>query len=316
MTVFKHQTVLLSETVDSLQVKPDGIYVDATLGGGGHSALLLSHLTGDGHLYAFDQDQTAIDNGKQRLRAEHDAGKVSFIKANFRDLKAELAQRGVSQIDGILYDLGVSSPQFDEAARGFSYKLDAPLDMRMDRTATLTARTIVNEWPYADLERILYRYGEDKFAKRVARSIERARAVTPIETTLQLAEIIKSAIPAAARRKGGHPAKRSFQALRITVNDELGAAEASLESAISLLALGGRISVISFHSLEDRVVKTIYREHARVPEIPHGLPIQGSGELPELKIITKKPIEPTAAEVDENRRSRSARLRVAEKQKL
>ncbi|WP_309300227.1 16S rRNA (cytosine(1402)-N(4))-methyltransferase RsmH [Loigolactobacillus coryniformis] len=316
MAVFKHQTVLLNETVDSLQVKPDGVYVDATLGGGGHSELLLSRLSSAGHLYAFDQDQTAIDNGERRLQAEVAAGKVTFIKANFRDLAAELAQRGVDQIDGILYDLGVSSPQFDEAARGFSYKLDAPLDMRMDRTKPLTAHVIVNQWPYADLERILYRYGEDKFAKRVARAIERARAEAPIDTTLQLAEIIKSAIPAAARRKGGHPAKRSFQALRIAVNDELGAEETSLEAAISLLALGGRISVISFHSLEDRIVKTIYREHARAAEMPRGLPIVGDGEQPELKIITKKPIEPTAAEVAENRRSRSAKLRVAEKQKL
>ncbi|MFD0897919.1 16S rRNA (cytosine(1402)-N(4))-methyltransferase RsmH [Loigolactobacillus binensis] len=316
MTAFKHQTVLLNETVDSLQVKPDGIYVDATLGGGGHSALLLSRLTAGGHLYAFDQDQKAIDNGKQRLQAEYAAGQVTFIKANFRALTAELAKRGVTQIDGILYDLGVSSPQFDEAARGFSYKLDAPLDMRMDQTAPLTAQIIVNQWPYADLERILYRYGEDKFAKRVARAIERERAKAPIATTLQLADIIKSAIPAAARRKGGHPAKRSFQALRIAVNDELGAAETSLEAAIAMLALGGRISVISFQSLEDHIVKTIYREHARVAELPRGLPILGTGEVPELKIITKKPIEPTAAEIAANRRSRSARLRVAEKQKL
>lgn len=316
LTEFKHQTVLLKETIDQLQVKPDGVYVDATLGGGGHSALLLSRLGAAGHLFAFDQDQAALTASKQRLLTPANAGKITFIQANFRDLATQLAARGVTQIDGIIYDLGVSSPQFDDAARGFSYRLEAPLDMRMDQTATLNAETIVNQWAYSDLVRILYRYGEDRFAKRVARAIERTRRQTPIKTTTQLAEIVKTAIPAAARRKGGHPAKRTFQALRIAVNDELGAAETSLEAAIKLLNLGGRICVISFQSLEDHLVKSIYREHARKPEIPRGLPIRGDGGTPELKLITRKPIRPSNQEIAKNRRSRSAQLRVAEKQKL
>ncbi|ANK59747.1 16S rRNA (cytosine(1402)-N(4))-methyltransferase RsmH [Loigolactobacillus backii] len=311
---FTHETVLLNETVASLQLKPNGVYVDATLGGGGHSELILSKLAKNGHLFAFDQDEEAITNGKKRLAPYVNSGQVTFIKDNFRNLSQALAQHQVNQIDGIIYDLGVSSPQFDEAARGFSYKLTAPLDMRMDQSAALTAREIVNDWPYADLERILYRYGEDKFAKRVARAIERDRAVTPIETTTQLAETVKHAIPAAARRKGGHPAKRTFQAIRIAVNDELGAAEESLEAAIKLLNVNGRIAVITFQSLEDRLVRTIFRDHARTPEIPRGLPIMGAGEQAELKIITKKPILPTATEIEKNRRSRSAQLRVAEKQ--
>lgn len=311
---FKHQTVLLHETIDQLQVKPDGIYVDATLGGGGHSELLLSQLGPSGHLYAFDQDQTAIDNGQQRLATYVQQQQVTFIKANFRSLTASLAEQGVTAIDGIIYDLGVSSPQFDEAQRGFSYKLTAPLDMRMDQSAALTAKTIVNDWPYADLERVLYRYGEDRFPKRVARAIERERQVKPIETTTELAEIVKTAIPAAARRKGGHPAKRTFQALRIAVNDELGAAEESLEAAIALLKPTGRVCVITFQSLEDRLVKTIYRDHARLPEMPRGLPVRGDLATAELKIITKKPIVPSETELAANRRAHSAHLRVAEKQ--
>ncbi|HDU1155972.1 TPA: 16S rRNA (cytosine(1402)-N(4))-methyltransferase RsmH, partial [Listeria monocytogenes] len=242
--MFKHETVLLHETVDMLEVKPDGIYVDATLGGAGHSEYLLNKLNEKGHLFAFDQDQTAIDNAKIKLADYSD--KVTFIKANFRDMKEALNERGIEAVDGILYDLGVSSPQLDERERGFSYHQDAALDMRMDQEQELTAKIVVNEWSYQDLIRIFFQYGEEKFSKQIAREIERRREVKPIETTGELVDIIKTAIPAPARRKGGHPGKRTFQAIRIAVNDELGAVEDSLEKALTLLKPGGRISVITF----------------------------------------------------------------------
>ena len=248
MAEFKHVTVLLNEAVENLHINPHGIYVDCTLGGGGHTKKILSMLNDDGHLYSFDQDQTAIDYNQKQLSTEIEAGKLTLIKSNFRDIKVQLEKLGISKVDGIVYDLGVSSPQFDVASRGFSYKLDAPLDMRMDQTQSLTAKEIVNKWSFNDLMRIFSRYGEEKFAKSIARKIEQQRAQAPIETTTQLVEIIKSAIPARARRKGGHPAKRIFQALRIAVNDELSALEESLENALSLLKVGGRISVITFQS--------------------------------------------------------------------
>ena len=272
MTEFNHVTVLLNEAIDNLNVKPDGVYVDATLGGGGHSQLLASRLT-TGKLWSFDQDITAINYNTEHLAAELAAGKVAFIQNNFRNLKPALAEVGVTEIDGIVYDLGVSSPQFDDGQRGFSYNYDAPLDMRMDQSQELNARTVVNEWDFHDLLRILSRYGEEKFAKQIARAIERQRAIKPIETTFELVEVIKSAIPAAARRTGGHPAKRSFQAIRIAVNDELGAVEESLAQALDMLKVGGRISVITFHSLEDRLVKTMFKEKTALPEVPAGLPI-------------------------------------------
>ncbi|HIW71908.1 MAG TPA: 16S rRNA (cytosine(1402)-N(4))-methyltransferase RsmH, partial [Candidatus Levilactobacillus faecigallinarum] len=250
MEDFHHVTVLLNEAVAGLAIQPTGTYVDCTLGGGGHSQHILEQLT-TGHLYAFDQDQTAITYNEGHLKDALAAGKVTFIKSNFREIKAELAKRGVTQVDGILYDLGVSSPQFDEADRGFSYQHDAPLDMRMDQDAELTAWTVINEWSFNELVRIFHRYGEEKFAKQIARAIERHRDTAPIDTTGQLVEIIKEGIPAAARRHGGHPAKKVFQAVRIAVNDELGALEDSLEQAITLLAPNGRISVITFQSLED-----------------------------------------------------------------
>ncbi|MGL4536657.1 MAG: 16S rRNA (cytosine(1402)-N(4))-methyltransferase RsmH, partial [Weissella cibaria] len=239
MTEFNHVTVLLNEAIDNLNVKPDGVYVDATLGGGGHSQLLASRLTA-GKLWSFDQDITAINYNTEHLAAELAAGKVAFIQNNFRNLKTALAEVGVTEIDGIVYDLGVSSPQFDDGQRGFSYNYDAPLDMRMDQSQELNARTVVNEWDFHDLLRILSRYGEEKFAKQIARAIERQRAIKPIETTFELVEVIKSAIPAAARRTGGHPAKRSFQAIRIAVNDELGVVEESLAQALDMLKVGGR----------------------------------------------------------------------------
>lgn len=309
---FVHETVLLKETVDALNVNPTGIYVDCTLGGAGHTRYLLSQLT-TGKLYAFDQDEKAIENGKKLLEEELASGKVHFIKSNFRNLKEALALENIEKVDGILYDLGVSSPQLDEASRGFSYHKDAPLDMRMDQTQSLDAYEVVNTWTYEQLVKIFFRYGEEKFSKQIARLIERKRQVAPIETTFQLVEIIKEAIPAPARRKGGHPAKRIFQAIRIAVNDELGAAEDSLEQAISLIKVGGRISVITFHSLEDRLAKTMFKEYSTVAELPQGLPVIPEDKQPILKLVNRKPITATPEELAENNRSRSAKLRVVEK---
>ncbi|WP_035053635.1 16S rRNA (cytosine(1402)-N(4))-methyltransferase RsmH [Carnobacterium pleistocenium] len=314
MTAFNHETVLLRETVDGLSLSPEGIYVDCTLGGAGHSEYLLSQLNENGHLYAFDQDERAIENAKVRLAEYVEKGMITFVKANFRFIKEELNNLGVNEVDGILYDLGVSSPQLDEAERGFSYHQDAPLDMRMDTDAPLTAKEVINEWSYHDLIRIFYRYGEEKFSKQIARKIEAAREIKSIETTSELVELIKAGIPAPARRKGGHPAKRVFQAVRIAVNDELSSVEDSLEQAIDLLAIGGRISVISFHSLEDRIVKSIFKDHSKGPDLPRGLPVVPDGFLPELKLITRKPILPSEQELEVNNRSRSAKLRIAEKQ--
>ncbi|WP_374286189.1 16S rRNA (cytosine(1402)-N(4))-methyltransferase RsmH [Lactococcus sp.] len=309
---FKHDTVLLHETVDLLEVKPDGVYVDATLGGAGHSEYLLSQLT-TGHLYSFDQDQTAHDNAKNRLRQQLEEGKVTLIKDNFRQLKAALAEYNISKIDGIIYDLGVSSPQFDETQRGFSYKKDARLDMRMNQEQALSAYEVVNDYSFNDLVRIFYRYGEDKFAKQIARKIEQRRAVQPIETTLELADIIKSALPQKELKKKGHPAKQIFQAIRIEVNDELGAAEESIEQAIDMLKVGGRISVITFHSLEDRLTKTIFKEYSTV-NVPKGLPMLPKEMEAKLKLVNRKPVLASAEELEFNNRAHSAKLRVAEKQ--
>ncbi len=310
---FRHTTVLLHETVDQLKIKPTGIYVDCTLGGGGHSAYLLSQLAESGHLYAFDQDQTAIDHARESLKEYYDKGMVTFIKANFRELKDKLAQLDVTEVDGVLYDLGVSSPQLDEAERGFSYHQDAPLDMRMDTDAELTARELINTYDYHELVKIFYRYGEEKFSKQIAREIEKRRQDKPIETTGELVELIKDVIPAPARRKGGHPAKRIFQAVRIAVNDELAVVEESLEQAIELLAPDGRISVITFHSLEDRIVKTIFKEYSQPKETPPGLPVIPDEFQPILSIVNRKPILPSEEELADNNRARSAKLRVAEK---
>lgn len=315
MTDFQHTTVLLRETVDGLAIKPDGIYVDCTLGGAGHSEYLLSQLNADGHLYAFDQDQKAINNAKIRLTKYVEKKQVTFIKANFRDLKEELNYLGVTEVDGILYDLGVSSPQLDEAERGFSYHQDAPLDMRMDQDAPLSAYQVVNDYSYHELVKIFFRYGEEKFSKQIARLIERKREEKPIETTGELVDIIKEAIPAPARRKGGHPAKRVFQAIRIAVNDELGAIESSLEQAIDMLSVNGRVSVITFHSLEDRIVKTMFKEFSTPKDMPPGLPMVPEEFQPMLKLVNRKPIIPSEEELNENNRARSAKLRIAEKVK-
>ena len=309
---FYHTTVLLHETVDSLNLKPDGIYVDATLGGAGHSEYLLSQLSDRGHLYCFDQDHQAIDNAQKRLEAYVARGQVTFIKDNFRNLKERLAEQGVTEIDGILYDLGVSSPQLDERERGFSYKKDAPLDMRMDQEANLTAYDVVNTYNYHDLVRIFFKYGEDKFSKQIARKIEDVRKVKPIETTTELADIIKSAKPAKELKKKGHPAKQIFQAIRIEVNDELKAAEESLSQAMDLLALGGRVSVITFHSLEDRLTKQLFKERTAL-DVPKGLPFIPEDLEPKYALVNRKPILPSPEEVAANHRAHSAKLRVIKK---
>lgn len=310
---FKHETVLLHETVDGLDIKPDGIYVDCTLGGAGHAQYLLDQLGPQGHLYAFDQDMTAINNAKLKLADYVEKGQVTFIHQNFRHLKQALEELGVDQVDGIYYDLGVSSPQLDVAERGFSYGQEARLDMRMNQEQALSAYEVVNDWPYEDLVHILYRYGEEKFAKRIARAIEERRAQRPIETTTELAEIVKTAIPAATRRTGGHPAKRSFQAIRIAVNDELGAVEDSLEQALTLLKPEGRISVITFHSLEDRLVKQLFKEVSQGPEVPRGLPILPGQMQAPFALVNRKPIVSSPEELEANNRSRSAKLRILRK---
>ncbi|WNB90494.1 16S rRNA (cytosine(1402)-N(4))-methyltransferase RsmH [Bacillus sp. NEB1478] len=310
--MFDHITVLKQESVDALNIKPDGIYVDCTLGGAGHSSLILSKLE-TGHLYAFDQDDKAIENAREVLKNYE--GKYTIIRSNFRYIKEELNNLGVEKVDGILFDLGVSSPQLDEADRGFSYQHDAELDMRMDRSSELTAREIVNEWSFNELMKIISRYGEEKFAKQIARKIEAAREKKIIQTTGELVEIIKDAIPAPARRTGGHPAKRTFQAIRIAVNDELNAFEDALNDSIELLNIFGRIAVITFHSLEDRACKNILKKASQGPELPPGLPVIPEEYKPTLKLVTRKPIVPDEDELEDNRRSRSAKLRVAEKQK-
>ena len=313
MAEFKHITVLLNEAVDGLNIKPDGTYVDCTLGGGGHSGLILSKLSENGKLYSFDQDITAINFNKDKFKEENELGKINFIKSNFRNISEELNKRNILGVDGILYDLGVSSPQFDNADRGFSYNYDAPLDMRMDQSQSLTARDVVNDWSYEQLVRIFFRYGEEKFAKSIARRIEKVRQKTPIETTGQLVDLIKEAIPAKARRKGGHPAKKTFQAIRIAVNDELGVLEESLEQALDLLNPGGRISVITFQSLEDRLVKVMFKQKTSLPELPPGLPVIPDSQKVEYKLITRKPIVPSEDEITHNNRAHSAKLRIIEK---
>jgi len=315
--VFAHTTVLLEEAVEGLNIKPDGIYVDCTLGGAGHSLRIAEQLGEYGRLIAFDQDDWAHENAKQRLAPYMD--KVTLVRNNFRHLEEELLRcnvpivNGIPQVDGILFDLGVSSPQLDEAERGFSYNHDAPLDMRMDREQDLTAYHIVNEWDERELARILDRYGEEKFARNIARSIVKIRQIEPITTTSALADIVKNAIPAATRRTGGHPAKRSFQALRIAVNDELGAEETALEASVRCVAPEGRISVITFHSLEDRICKQTFAKYVEKCTCPPDFPMCVCGNEGVLKLVNRKPIVPSNAELDANPRARSAKLRIAEK---
>ncbi|WP_043933428.1 16S rRNA (cytosine(1402)-N(4))-methyltransferase RsmH [Bacillus sp. EB01] len=309
--MFEHTTVLLDEAVEGLNIKPNGIYVDCTLGGAGHSLKIAQQLGAGGRLIAFDQDETAIAHAREKLSAYTD--KLTIIKSNFLHLESELENIGIHSVDGVLYDLGVSSPQLDTPERGFSYHHDAPLDMRMDLEGDISAYDVVNHWSYEQLVKIFFRYGEEKFSKQIARKIEAAREKKPIESTAELVDLIKEAIPAPARRTGGHPAKRVFQAIRIAVNDELGVFEKSLHQAIKLLNTGGRISVITFHSLEDRICKVALKQASETPPLPHGLPIIPDEYKPILKLVNRKPIVPGEHELEENNRARSAKLRIAEK---
>ena len=301
----EHITVLLNEAIEQLNIKEDGIYVDCTLGGAGHSSLILSKLK-KGHLYSFDQDDYAISVAKERL--DKIGSNYTIIKSNFVNIKEELKKLGVSKVDGVLYDLGVSSFQFDDTSRGFSYNNDAKLDMRMDRTKDFSAHDVVNKYSYEDLVKIFYMYGEEPFSKQIARKIVDNR---PINTTLELVEVIKKALPQKVLNSKGHPAKRIFQALRIEVNDELKVFEKSLNDAINLLNTDGRIVVISFHSLEDRICKTIFKDNSTI-NIPKGVPLI-TKELPKLELITKHPILPSEAELENNNRAHSAKMRVARK---
>lgn len=308
--MFHHISVLLKETVDQLNIKENGIYVDCTLGGAGHSQYLLSQLSDEGRLIAIDQDITAIQHAEEKL--QQDIHKVTFVHNNFRNLAQILADLNIKKVDGILYDLGVSSPQLDIPERGFSYQHNAKLDMRMDQSQSLSAYEVVNTWPYEALVKIFFRYGEEKFSKQIARKIESKREQRPIETTFDLVDCIKEGIPAKARRKGGHPAKRVFQAIRIAVNDELSAFEDSLEQAIEHVKVNGRISVITFHSLEDRLCKQIFQEYEKGPEVPRGLPVIPDAYTPKLKRVNRKPIVASDVDLEDNNRARSAKLRVAE----
>lgn len=311
---FKHTSVLLHETIDNLAPQSGGTYVDATFGGGGHARYLLSKLD-KGNLIGFDQDQYAIDTAQSNFAAflkEDSQLRLQLVHNNFSHLKEELAKLGISGIDGIYYDLGVSSPQLDQAERGFSYRFDARLDMRMDQSQDFDAYQLVNQYDQKQLADVLYRYGDEKFSRQIARKIVERRRVKPIETTFELVEIIKEAIPAAARRSGGHPAKKSFQAIRVEVNHELDVLRASLEEAISLLNPGGRISVITFQSLEDKIVKQTFKKYSEV-EIPRGMPVVPEGIKPTLRLVNRKPITASEEELAENKRSHSAKLRVAEK---
>ena len=307
----EHYSVMLREAVEALKVKPDGIYVDGTLGRGGHSSAILSQLE-TGHLYSFDIDQQAIDESEERLKAI--SSNFTLIKANYADMAEELRSRGVEEVDGILLDIGVSSPQFDDPERGFSYRYDARLDMRMDQSQKLTAYEIVNSYDYHDLVRILYRYGEEPYAKSIARNIEKARKLSPIETTFQLVDVIKESLPAKVRNKPGHPAKQSFQALRIEVNGELDNLEKGIENALTLLKPSGRLAVISFHSLEDSIVKDLFKKASQPPHFASGIPLKES-EIPQadFQLVNKKPITADESELQENNRSHSAKLRVIER---
>ena len=307
---YTHKSVLLDECIQALNIRPDGIYVDGTLGRAGHSREIARRLT-SGRLICIDRDQAAIDAAQERLAPWME--RVTLIHGNFADLGELLGTMEISGADGMLFDLGVSSPQLDDPARGFSYMHDAPLDMRMDATAPLTAREVVNLWSYEELRRILYDYGEERYAPAIAKNIVKTRETAPIETTLQLVDVIKAAMPPAALREKQHPAKRSFQAIRIAVNGELDALPPMLEAAADLLNPGGRLAVITFHSLEDRIVKKTMQSLATGCTCPPSFPVCVCGKKPRVKLITRKPIVSGEAELEENPRARSAKLRVAEK---
>jgi len=306
---FKHISVLLNESIEALNIKENGIYVDCTLGGGGHSLEILKRLKGTGRLIGIDQDTNAIVAAKNRLK---DYSNVTYVHNNFYNIKDILNSLEVDKVDGILMDLGVSSHQLDEAERGFSYMKDAPLDMRMNRENSLSAYDVVNKYSEEELYRIIKDYGEDRFAKRIAKFITEARKLKPVETTFELVDIIKIAIPAKFRKEG-HPGKKTFQAIRIEVNKELQILNKAVEDSIDKLNSGGRVAIITFHSLEDRLIKNKFRELENPCTCPKDFPMCACGKVPSIKVITKKPIEPSLDETESNSRSKSAKLRMAEK---
>ena len=308
---FKHVSVLLQETVDGLNVKPDGIYVDGTLGGGGHSYEVCTRLGAKGSIIGIDQDEAAIEAASIRLK---DFGeKVTIVRSNYCDMKSRLHELGIDKVDGIMLDLGVSSYQLDTADRGFSYREDAPLDMRMDQRSEMTARDIVNDYSEMDLYRVIRDYGEDKFAKNIARHIARERAKRPIETTGELTEVIRHAIPMKFQKKTGHPAKRTFQAIRIELNRELDVLRDSLDDMIDMLNPGGRLCIITFHSLEDRIVKSAFKKNENPCTCPSDFPVCVCGKVSKGRVITRKPILPSEEEMEVNSRSKSAKLRIFER---
>lgn len=308
---FKHISVLFEETLEGLKVKPDGIYVDGTMGGAGHGRAICERLSEKGQYIGIDQDEAAIRTGTERLSPYQD--RVTIVRSNYADMVSVVHGLGVQKVDGILLDLGVSSYQLDTAERGFSYREDAPLDMRMDQRQQMTARDIVNDYSEMELFRIIREYGEDRFAKNIAKHIVKEREQAPIETTGQLAEIIKHAIPAKIRATGGHPAKRTFQAIRIELNRELTVLEDSLNDMIELLNPGGRLCIITFHSLEDRIVKNSFRKNENPCTCPPGFPVCTCGQISKGRVITRKPILPGEKELEENLRSKSAKLRIFER---
>ena len=305
---FKHKSVLLDETIESLNIKPNGIYVDGTLGGGGHSYEIAKRLTDGGRLIGIDQDEDAIRAAKERL--SEFADRVTIVRDNYCNMPKVLDELGISKVDGILLDIGVSSYQLDEAERGFTYKQDAPLDMRMDQRQEMTAKDIVNGYSEEDLYRIIRDYGEDKFAKNIAKHIVQARQIKPVETTFELDEIIKAAIPMKFRATGGHPAKKTFQAIRIELNRELEVLDESIDAMTDLLNDNGRLCIITFHSLEDRIVKTRFRKNENPCTCPPDFPVCVCGKKPKGKVITRKPIVPDEEELEQNKRAKSSKLRV------
>ena len=307
---FKHKSVLLNETIDGLNIKPDGIYVDGTLGGGGHAYEVCRRLGEKGSIVGIDQDAAAIEAASARLKGFGE--KVTIVRSNYCDMKSKLHELGIDKVDGIVLDRGVSSYQLDTAERGFSYREDAPLDMRMDTRQKMTARDIVNDYTEADLYRVIRDYGEDKFAKNIAKHIVQARAVKPVETTAELSEIIRASIPMKFQKKSGHPAKRTFQAIRIELNRELDVLRDSLDDMIDLLNPGGRLCIITFHSLEDRIVKSAFRKNENPCTCPPDFPVCVCGKKSKGSIITKKPILPSEEELEYNSRSKSAKLRIFE----
>lgn len=307
---YTHKPVLLRECIDALNIRPEGVYVDGTLGRAGHSREIARRLT-SGRLICVDRDQAALDAAPARLAEWMD--RITLVHGNFQDLPALLDGLGVDRVDGMLFDLGVSSPQLDDGARGFSYMQDAPLDMRMDRSAALTADVVVNQWPQEELRRILSQYGEERYAAAIAAAIVRTRERAPIRTTLELVEVIRGAMPAAALREKQHPAKRSFQAIRIAVNGELEAVARLMDTAAGRLRPGGRLAVISFHSLEDRIVKASLAALAKGCTCPPDFPVCVCGKKPQVKLLSRKPVLPSPEELEENPRARSAKLRAAEK---